>query len=164
MPDAYLTGSGAYLPGEPLDHDAIAQRLGRAGPGGAPRPPGLPPHGIRPPPHPPAERGGPPPLNQEPAPRAGTPALGGPRPPPRAAGLSLRVDWIHLVSHAHRYPVCMSAGGTASRSWQDLPDSAAAEREGLLRLRQDVKLLPSLFRVGLQEFMALVRDGRINPA
>ena len=33
MADAYLTGSGAYLPGEPLDHDAIAQRLGSAGTG-----------------------------------------------------------------------------------------------------------------------------------
>ena len=35
MADAYLTGSGAYLPGEPLDHDAIAQRLGSAGTGAA---------------------------------------------------------------------------------------------------------------------------------
>jgi len=58
----------------------------------------------------------------------------------------------------------MSAGGAAGRSWQDLPDAAAAERAGLLRLRQDVKLLPSLFRMGLQEFMNLVRDGRIDPA
>ena len=31
-----------------------------------------------------------------------------PRPGPD--GLSLRVDWMHLVSHAHEHPVCMSAG------------------------------------------------------
>src|SRR5579863_9223218 len=30
-------------------------------------------------------------------------------PRPRPDGLSLRVDWMHLVSHAHRHPVCMSA-------------------------------------------------------
>lgn len=31
-------------------------------------------------------------------------------PEPRPDGLSLRVDWMHLVSHAHNHPVCMSAG------------------------------------------------------
>ena len=31
-------------------------------------------------------------------------------PRPRPDGLSLRVDWMHLVSHAHSHPVCMSAG------------------------------------------------------
>jgi hypothetical protein len=31
-------------------------------------------------------------------------------PQPRPDGLSLRVDWVHLVSHAHQHPVCMSAG------------------------------------------------------
>jgi 3-oxoacyl-[acyl-carrier-protein] synthase-3 len=31
-------------------------------------------------------------------------------PEPRPGGLSLRVDWMHLVSHAHDHPVCMSAG------------------------------------------------------
>src|SRR5437764_13528898 len=34
----------------------------------------------------------------------------------------------------------------------------------MLRLRQDMKLLPSLFRVGLQEFVKLVRLGRIRPS
>src|SRR6185437_2211196 len=31
-------------------------------------------------------------------------------PEPRPSGLSLRVDWMHLVSHAHEHPVCMGAG------------------------------------------------------
>jgi 3-oxoacyl-[acyl-carrier-protein] synthase-3 len=85
-------------------------------------------------------------------------------PAPRPDGSSLRVDWIHLASHAHRYPVCMSAGGAAGRSWLDLPDAAGAEREGMLRLRQDVRSLPALFRVGLGEFVKLVRQGRVRPA
>jgi len=29
-------------------------------------------------------------------------------PEPRPDGLSLRVDWMHLISHAHQHPVCMS--------------------------------------------------------
>src|SRR5687768_5983588 len=31
---------------------------------------------------------------------------------PRPQGLSLRLDWTHLVSYAHERPVCMSAGGS----------------------------------------------------
>ncbi|MGD7705693.1 3-oxoacyl-[acyl-carrier-protein] synthase III C-terminal domain-containing protein [Microlunatus sp. Y2014] len=31
---AYITGLGSYLPGEPVDNDAIADRLGGVGPGG----------------------------------------------------------------------------------------------------------------------------------
>ena len=208
MPDAYLTGSGAYLPGEPLDHDAIAQRLGSTGTGAALRGRVLAANGIR------ARellaaggvcasgmaalagavravRLG----EQDNAVVVGSELVsrslrrsryGGTRagfdaeflrwtlsdgagavvvePVPRPDGASLRVDWIHLVSHANRYPVCMSAGGTGSRSWLDLPDATAAERDGMLRLRQDVKLLPSLFRVGLQEFVKLVRLGRIRPS
>ncbi|HET6212394.1 MAG TPA: hypothetical protein VFE14_05925, partial [Micromonosporaceae bacterium] len=89
---------------------------------------------------------------------------------PRADGLSLRLDWTHLVSYAHEYPVCMRAGLAAGaagpvpgQTWLDLPDAAAAERAGMFLLRQDVSVLPALFRVGLTEFVALVRAGRIVP-
>jgi len=92
------------------------------------------------------------------------------QPAPRPGRTSLRVDWIHLTSHAHRYPVCMSAGlevtgagPAAGRTWQDRPDLATAERDGLVRLRQDVSALPALFRLGLAEFTALVRAGRLSP-
>ncbi|GAA3734977.1 beta-ketoacyl-ACP synthase III [Plantactinospora mayteni] len=84
-------------------------------------------------------------------------------PAPRSDGLSLRVDWTHLVSHAHQYPVCMSAGGAGGRSWLELPDAAEADREGMLRLRQDVRALPRLFQLGLREFVQLVRQGRFRP-
>jgi 3-oxoacyl-[acyl-carrier-protein] synthase-3 len=93
-------------------------------------------------------------------------------PAPRPDGLSLRLDWMHLVSHAHEHPVCMRAGltdgGRSSHvetglTWMDLPDAGAAERAGSLLLRQDVRALPGLFRVGLHEFMSLVRQGRFDP-
>jgi 3-oxoacyl-[acyl-carrier-protein] synthase-3 len=85
-------------------------------------------------------------------------------PVPRPDAPSLRVDWTHLVSYAHQHPVCMSAGGSGARSWLDLPNAADAEREGMLRLRQDVKSLPALFRLGLREFVKLVRLGRCQPS
>src|SRR5215468_9161869 len=67
---------------------------------------------------------------------------------PRAEGLSLRVDWTHLVSHAGSQPVCMSAGATsvaAGNTWLDQPSATAADEQGMFWLRQDVKALPALF-------------------
>ncbi|OLB80175.1 MAG: hypothetical protein AUI14_07600 [Actinobacteria bacterium 13_2_20CM_2_71_6] len=276
MADAYLTGFGAYLPGEPLDHDEIAVRLGAGVTGAALRQRVLAANGIRTRHYALDERGVPTMLNEELAVEAVRRALkdrdlplesvqmlatgttqgdllvpgfasmvhgrlGGTEmellaaggvcassmaalaaatravrlgehgnavvvgselvsrslrqsryagsrpsfdaeflrwtlsdgagavvvePTPRADGLSLRIDWTHLVSYAHHYPVCMSAGGSpvTGGTWLDLPDVAGAERDGLLRLRQDVKALPALFRMGLREFVRLVRDGRLTPA
>lgn len=83
-------------------------------------------------------------------------------PAPRPDGLSLRLDWTHLVSRAHERPVCMSAGGvpTAGETWLD----GAEIDPRLVRLRQDVALLPDLFRAGVHEFAQLVRDGKVRPA
>lgn len=87
---------------------------------------------------------------------------------PKADGLSLRVDWTHLVSHAGTQPVCMTVGSAGSvaagRTWLDQPTAAAAEEQGMFWLRQDVKALPELFRLGLRDFMGLVRDGRCRPS
>lgn len=87
---------------------------------------------------------------------------------PKADGLSLRVDWTHLVSHAGSQPVCMSAGHagtpTAGRTWLDQPDASSAEDRGMFWLRQDVKALPGLFRLGLRDFLRLVRDNKFQPS
>lgn len=81
---------------------------------------------------------------------------------PRPDGLSLRIDWFHLVSHAHERPVCMSAGGTpvAGQTWLDRQEIDPA----LIQLRQDVSLLPDLFRTGVHEFARLIREGKFSPA
>jgi 3-oxoacyl-[acyl-carrier-protein] synthase-3 len=84
-------------------------------------------------------------------------------PRPRPDGLSMRVDWMHLVSHAHSHPVCMSAGlnddlqPRAGGTWLD-------QREPQVpRLRQDMSALPALVDMGVAEFDALVKAGRIDP-
>ena len=87
-------------------------------------------------------------------------------PRPRPEGLSLRVDWMHLVSHAHEHPVCMSAGldedrtPRAGATWLDRRAGCAVE---VPRLRQDMSALPELIDVGIAEFCSLVRAGRIDP-
>jgi 3-oxoacyl-[acyl-carrier-protein] synthase-3 len=88
---------------------------------------------------------------------------------PRPDGLSLRVDWMHLVSHAHSHPVCMSAGlgpdlqPRAGGTWLDRPKPGAGEEFTLPRLRQDMSALPALLDMGVAEFDALVKAGRIDP-
>ena len=90
-------------------------------------------------------------------------------PRPRPGGLSLRVDWMHLVSHAHRHPVCMSAGlggdlrPAAGGTWLDRPKPGSGERFAPPRLRQDMSALPALLDMGVAEFDALVKAGRIDP-
>jgi 3-oxoacyl-[acyl-carrier-protein] synthase-3 len=88
---------------------------------------------------------------------------------PRPDGLSLRVDWMHLVSHAHSHPVCMSAGlgeeltPTAGTTWLDQPKPGSGEEFTPPRLRQDMSALPALVDMGVAEFDALVKAGRIDP-
>jgi len=90
-------------------------------------------------------------------------------PQPRPDGVSMRVDWMHLVSHAHSHPVCMSAGLGSGRepkagaTWLDLRDAGGAREFTVPRLRQDMSALPALIDMGVAEFGALVRAGRIDP-
>src|SRR6202011_2223413 len=68
-------------------------------------------------------------------------------PEPRPDGLSLRVDWMHLVSHAHEHPVCMSAGlgedrePRAGATWLDRRDPLHGGRPEVPALRQDMSAL-----------------------
>jgi 3-oxoacyl-[acyl-carrier-protein] synthase-3 len=85
---------------------------------------------------------------------------------PRPDGLSLRVDWMHLVSHAHQHAVCMSAGLGGERTPQagtTWLDRRAGREVEVPRLRQDMSVLPDLIDAGIAEFCALVRAGRIDP-
>ena len=90
-------------------------------------------------------------------------------PQPRPDGLSLRVDWMHLVSHADRHQVCMSAGlgadlqPQAGNTWLDQPKPGSGEEFAFPRLRQDMSALPALVDMGVTEFDALVKAGRIDP-
>jgi 3-oxoacyl-[acyl-carrier-protein] synthase-3 len=88
---------------------------------------------------------------------------------PRPDGLSLRIDWSYLRSHAHRYPLCMY-GGVASpgdvragHTWQDQVTPTAADAARMLNLRQDISVLNNIVALGVEEYINLIRAGKIDP-
>jgi 3-oxoacyl-[acyl-carrier-protein] synthase-3 len=88
---------------------------------------------------------------------------------PRPDGLSLRVDWVELTSHAGELPTCMYVGlankdePEPGNSWLDYPTIAMADHEGLMKLRQDTRLLPNIVRLGVEEWCRLVKRERVHP-
>jgi 3-oxoacyl-[acyl-carrier-protein] synthase-3 len=84
---------------------------------------------------------------------------------PRKEGVSLRLDWVHTRSFSGDHPVCMQIGGGGdhSQSYLDYPSLAEAEQAGAFLLRQDIRLLPRLFELGIHEYIELVRRECIDP-
>ena len=78
----------------------------------------------------------------------------------------LKLHFVHSVSHAGDFPLCMQMGlpHGGGDGWLDHPSAAAAERAGALLLRQDIRLLPHLFDVGIHAYAELVRAGAVDPA
>lgn len=85
---------------------------------------------------------------------------------PNSQGISLKVEWIELVSHANAYPVCMYAGTTdekTEKSWLDYPDYIAAAESGAMNLRQNIRLLDNVIKLGVEGWLKLVDLGRVKP-
>ena len=64
---------------------------------------------------------------------------------PRQEGLSLRVDWLELCSHAHLLPACMYQGASKNadgslRGWREHSQSDWLN-QSVFALKQDVRLL-----------------------
>ena len=91
------------------------------------------------------------------------------QPQPAPQGHSLKLEWIHSTSHAHALETCMYAGalkradGRHGPSWLDYPTYEAAAAEGALYLRQDIRLLDNIVKLGIDTFFELVEDGRVVP-
>ncbi|OZI69686.1 StlD/DarB family beta-ketosynthase [Bordetella genomosp. 2] len=85
--------------------------------------------------------------------------------PGASTGVRLRLKWIHQRSFSGDYPVCMQLGLPAGggRGHLDYPSWGEAEAAGALALRQDIRLLPHLFDIGVHEYAGLVRDGWVDP-
>jgi 3-oxoacyl-[acyl-carrier-protein] synthase-3 len=73
---------------------------------------------------------------------------------------------MHQRSFSGDYPVCMQLGLTSdrARSHLDYDSWHEAEADGALFLRQDIRLLPHLFDVGVHEYALLAQQGWIDPA
>lgn len=89
---------------------------------------------------------------------------------PNAEGLSLRIDWIDLVSYADRLDVCMYSGANKDeerklgRSWYDYPNFAAAAADGAILLKQDLNLLENIVPLGVARYFELIEQGRFHPS
>lgn len=82
-----------------------------------------------------------------------------------AAAPRLRLKWVHQKSFSGDHPVCMQLGLNleGTRSYLDYDSSSAAEADGALALRQDIRLLPNLFDIAIHEYAGLVRQGLVDP-
>jgi len=86
------------------------------------------------------------------------------RPAPR--GLSLRVDWIDVRSHAHLFDVCMYAGmnkGDGQVGWMDYDSFSDADRAAAINLKQDLRLVNNIVSLGVQHFFQLIDAGKVAP-
>lgn len=85
---------------------------------------------------------------------------------PGRSGLSLKLKWIHNRSFSGDLPVCMQIGQPGSpqgRTYLDYASLAEAEADGAFLLRQDVRLLPHLFELGIHEYATLVQQDAFRP-
>ena len=85
---------------------------------------------------------------------------------PAASGLSLKLKWIHQKSFSGDMPTCMQVGqsiGNNLPGYLDYPTLADAEKAGAFDLRQNIRILPNLFDLGLHEYAQLVKDGYLDP-
>ncbi len=65
---------------------------------------------------------------------------------PAAEDLSLRLDWIEILSHAHRLEACMYAGAVKEkdgrlRGWRQCIADGDFSRGGIMTIKQDARLL-----------------------
>jgi 3-oxoacyl-[acyl-carrier-protein] synthase III len=83
---------------------------------------------------------------------------------PNFRGLSLRVEWLDLISYADRLDVCMYSGankladGTLDRSWYDYANFAEAARDGAILLKQDLELLENIVVLGAKRYFELMEE------
>ena len=77
----------------------------------------------------------------------------------------LRLKWVHQKSFSGDHSVCMQLGLNleGARSYLDYDSASAAEADGALSLRQDIRLLPNLFDIAIHEYAGLVQQGLVDP-
>ena len=84
---------------------------------------------------------------------------------PRTDGISLKIEWIELISHANAYPLCMYAGTkdeTGTKSWLDYPSYTEAAADGAINLRQNIRLLDNVIQLGVEGWLTLIEKGKIK--
>ncbi len=84
---------------------------------------------------------------------------------PNDNGLTLEIEWIDIKSYSGSYPLCMYAGKNPSnhQTWLDYPSFETAAFDGAINLKQDVRQLDNMVKLGVDVFFELIDNGKINP-
>lgn len=85
---------------------------------------------------------------------------------PASSGLSFKIKWIHQKSFSGDMPTCMQVGmsvGNQLPGYLVYPTLAEAEKAEAFDLRQNIRILPNLFDLGLHEYAQLVKDCHVEP-
>lgn len=85
---------------------------------------------------------------------------------PNDNDLSLEIEWITQRSYSGTNPLCMYAGKnpTDDRGWLDYEDFQSAALDGAINLKQDVRLLDQMIKIGVDRFFELIDEGKIVAA
>ncbi len=84
---------------------------------------------------------------------------------PNEKGVSLKVDWIDIKSHAHLNPLCMYVGANGDSpytSWLDYPSYEDASKAGAINLKQNIRLLNDVVKVGVSHYFDLIDQGKVQ--
>jgi len=81
-------------------------------------------------------------------------------------GISLKIDWVDLKSHANEFPVCMFTGKNDNKNeleqtWLDYPSYEEAAKAGSINLKQDIRLLDKVIKTGVAHYFDLIDQGKI---
>lgn len=84
---------------------------------------------------------------------------------PNQNGISFEIEWINTLSYSGENSVCMYAGKNpdSKKAWLDYKDFQEAAMDGALNLKQDVKQLDKMVKLGVDRFFELIDDGKIDP-
>ena len=87
---------------------------------------------------------------------------------PNTNGISLKIDWIRLRSHADQFPLCMYTGKNSNRdeqekTWLDYENYTEAAEAGTINLKQDIRLLDQVVKTGVAHFFELIDKKLIDP-
>lgn len=84
---------------------------------------------------------------------------------PNARGVSLKIEWIESISYANAYPLCMYAGtkdDTGKHSWMNYPSYTDAAADGAIALRQNIRLLDEVVKLGVAGWLKLIEAGKVK--
>ncbi|CAN7252792.1 3-oxoacyl-[acyl-carrier-protein] synthase III C-terminal domain-containing protein [Paenibacillus sp. LjRoot56] len=91
------------------------------------------------------------------------------QPEPSDQGLSLKIEWIDNKSYANLYDTCMYAGmnkegaNENQTGWLDYASIHEAANDGAINLKQDIRLVGEMPKVGVKRFFELVDEGKVDP-